>query len=550
MARIIGIDLGAHTVKIAVMDGSFGRFQLQDYRLRAVPQDAETLGDLDARVTVLSELIAELPAAKGETITSAAFPAEQASVRMVRLPFGDRSQVEKTLWGEVENVVPFDLEDMAVASRILQVQAGDSRVLTAMVSKDRLGPLLARLAEAGIDPKAMMLDADTIGEYASSGVEAVIDLGHSRTLVALCRDGHTVGARAISMGGRDLTLALCEELQIEWGEAEGRKHAAHVGPGELPSATVEWEDDEHTDVSGRDITQAIPVGGRDKAVLEAALAPLLASLRASLIAFEDTHEAEIDALILTGGGASLGGLRSWFEAELGVPVRTAQISDQAEDLGDPGRFALVHRIALGVAGGKGRALDVRTGAFAWRGNIATLGNLLRYGALAAAFFMVAGMGFFGYRYVSLSAELSGLETELAESVLAAFPDVDPDKVDDPSMAMAIMQEKTLAVTTRVDSLGSIIAPEPPVTGMVKEVSTSVPPHNVAPIDVTELVVTDTAVTLKAMTTGFEAATTILSSLQSNPKFKNAQKGDEKKKGETVRFTITIPLDEESAEEEG
>jgi hypothetical protein len=51
--------------------------------------------------------------------------------------------------------------------------------------------------------------------------------------------------------------------------------------------------------------------------------------------------------------------------------------------------------------------------------------------------------------------------------------------------------------------------------------------------------------MKAETDGFESATRIESSLQRTDRFKSAQKGDEKKSKDGVRFTITIPLGVES-----
>ena len=82
------------------------------------------------------------------------------------------------------------------------------------------------LSEAGADPKVLVVAADLLGAYADSGVQAIVDLGHTRTLVSLCRDGHVVGCRALTGGGRDLTSALASAHGLSWEQAENRKHAA------------------------------------------------------------------------------------------------------------------------------------------------------------------------------------------------------------------------------------------------------------------------------------------------------------------------------------
>ena len=51
MATLVGIDLGAHTVKVAVMEGRLGKVQLKDYRVRALPH-----GDDDPRQAAITAL--------------------------------------------------------------------------------------------------------------------------------------------------------------------------------------------------------------------------------------------------------------------------------------------------------------------------------------------------------------------------------------------------------------------------------------------------------------------------------------------------------------
>ena len=75
-----------------------------------------------------------------------------------------------------------------------------------------------------------------------------------------------------------------------------------------------------------------------------------------------------------------------------------------------------------------------------------------------------------------------------------------------------------------------------------------PAHASAVLDVTELSITSGTISMKVETGGFEDAAKIESSLKANARFKQAQKGDEKKRREKVRFTITIPLEGDDSEE--
>ncbi len=539
MARIIGIDLGTHAVKLALFQGGFGRFQLQGYRSAAVPQDGDEAPDLGARIETLRALLDSIPP-EGRSISAVGFPAEHASVRLVTLPFGDRAQVEQTLPFEVENLVPFDLEKMVMASRILSVDPGVSKVLTAMVTKQRLRPLLSGLTEIGVDPKLLLLDADMLSDVAGPGVVAVIDIGHTRTLVTLCSGGHAVGARAIALGGRNLTLALAKARSLDFADAEARKHRADIyadePTDEISEVVVQADDqtNEVTDAHGRP----------DGALLREALTPLLSEVRSSLVAFEDAHGVEVQSVVLTGGTAQLGGLREWIAAILGVPVRRAQVGEPGTQADEEPIFAIAHALATKAAGGKGRSLDFRLGEFAFRGDLAFMGTLIKAGAIAAAALMLLGVGWSGWRYISVSSQLAAVNERIGATVIESFPDISADRVKEPSTALAIMQERTTETTTRVEVLGAIIAEEPPTLAMISEISSSVPPPEAAPIDVQELSISPTNIVIKAETSGFEAAATIESSLKQSKQLKQAQKGDEQKKRDKVRFTITIPLETE------
>jgi Tfp pilus assembly PilM family ATPase len=598
MARIFGIDLGAHSVKIAEMEGGFGRFQIVGYRERRVPEPEDGPATQEDRIAALDSLLSEYGDRSGANY-GAGFPSEHTSVRVVTLPFGDRSKVEQALGFEVEGQVPFDLEDMVLSSRILQIEPGNSKVLAAMAERERVSSLLGALDESGADPKVLIVDADLLSDQAGAGVQAVIDLGHVRTVVCACRDHHAIAARAINAGGRDLTLALAKALDLDFASAEARKHQAGVyasGEGSPPAASatpaLAWSEDESDDELDMgdwtdDPTTAVrpitAVRGADSAdptaaperlgpgagapsvtakaaapvdtqqvdangVLRDAILPLLLEIRTTLVNMEDTHDAEIAEVVLCGGGAELGGLREWLGAILGVPVRVATVSELASQQVAAGRFAIADAAARRAGSGKGRMLDMRQGGYAFKGDLEVLGSIARYASVAVVAFLVAAVAWTVWQGFVLNSEIDALDDQISKSVTSTFPDVDPDKVRDPTMAVAIMLEKTLATSAQVEALGSVVAEEPPITAALRDLSAGVPPHTVAVLDVSEVNISAGTIIMKAETGGFEDAGKVEAALQKQPKFSKAHKGDEKKRRDKVSFTITVPLADDDTEE--
>ena len=114
-----------------------------------------------------------------------------------------------------------------------------------------------------------------------------------------------------------------------------------------------------------------------------------------------------------------------------------------------------------------------------------------------------------------------------------------------------MQEEITIANDKLEKLGTITASEPPMLTLVKAISEGMPPHEKARIDVSEMIISKTSINLKAETDGFQTATEIEQALKKHPRFKQAQKADEKSMRDGIRFSIIIPLEIDGTEgEEG
>jgi type IV pilus assembly protein PilM len=545
MATAIGIDLGTHSVKLCLMEGRPGKMERVAYELRAVPQDGDEPPTLERRLAALADLLAGLEK-HPEGTWGAAYPSEAVSLRTVRLPFTDRGQIEKTIGFEVEGYVPFDLDGFIMDYRVVRQGDGRSQVIAALAEREALRGMLEGLSQSQVDPRHMMLDVEALAAVAGdAGCQLVVDVGHTRTLVALVLDGQLLDARAISFGGRTLTEALADKLGVHWGEAEGIKHVADLSAG--PAAdevSIEWDEETEGRAPSADSREDAA------AVLRRALGPLVADLRATLMVLEERQDLEIGEVILAGGTAGLGGLQRWLSGALSLPVRLALVSDEAERLGDPGRFALAHCLAVRASGGgRGQALDFRKDEFVFRGDLARVRQIAGVGATALAVFCLAALVMFGVRYQQLTGALATLDGQIGEEVVEAFPGVSPAAVSTSMGARAVVVEKTTEALERVESLGAIIGGEPPLLTMIKDLSQAMPGASEARVEVKELKVNEKSVQMKIETTGYEAAATIEAALKKRDQFAHAVRSDEKKKGEGISFTITIPL-ESAGEEEG
>jgi Tfp pilus assembly PilM family ATPase len=550
MARALGIDLGAHAVKVAVFEGSLGRYALKRVVDRLVPK-AEGLPSLETRLGVLRALLVQ-EGIDGSGAVAVAWPGERLSMRVVDLPFSDRAKIERTLPFEMENHVPFEMDHMILEHRLVSRTSSGARVLTCLVDREAVASLLQGMKERGVDPRHVVPDSDLLAALAEPrGVQAVVDVGWSRTVVSLVVDGIACHGRAIEVGGRDLVRRVQRIWNVEEGSDDAWIGAARVvlPEGDTPEVAVDRQPDEPVTPTAvpRDAGEtrrALDLMTRDW------LTSLVSELRASLLVFEDRLQVEVGEVLTTGGVSGISGLNEALAQELGVPVRPVALPGPALLLDAPQRYGLC--VAAGMRAAdlqRGRPLELRRGAFARGGTVEILGAFATYGLAAAGFFVVAGGVVWAVQHQRLAGRLDDVEEQIAGVVASTFPDVDPDKLDDSSMAVAIMQERALATTTRVEALQAAVLGEPPTLTLLKDLSAAMPPPEEARIDVKELTISENAMSIKAETDGYDTAARIETSLKQSARFKDATKGDEKKMGDHLVFTVTVPLGDDDEEEE-
>ena len=532
MALVFGIDTGSWRVRVASKEGSFGRFTLRDVQDMPAPepQPGSSAGFAEA----VAAFRANEPGWDGAE-RAAAYPLDQGVVRLVRLPFSDKAAIARALPAEVESQVPYDLDDMQLATHIIEAKDNQSRTLAFIAPRDGLKARIEDFRLVGSEPKQLIFDAQALSVYAEGrGVTAVVDVGHSRTLVALCQGGHLIGARALAVAGATFTESIASATGMNIADAEALKHTLAVpDPG-----TVEWDDrtDAGVQRSG---------GQAPEVALGDAVDQWAAELRVELIALEDESELGVDEIVLVGGSARMPGLAARAGARVGVPTRPAVM---------PGGYGPECALVLGlarVAAGETKATDLRLGDFAYHGHADMLWNFFAASSVGSLDALIAAVALLTVQYTDSQGRLTELDGKIRDVVTSTFPDVAADKLTTPSMAMGIMQEKVAATAARVDALGSTVSGVPPTLDLLRQISEHVPGPSNARIDVRELNIGEGAVTMKAETDSYEMAAQIEESLKQEPRFKDAKKADEKKVGEALSFSLTIPLNaEEAAPTEG
>ena len=381
MGRILGLDLGSHTVKAVLFDAS-----LRGHLTRAVAEvpRAQEGDRAETLRAALAELLGKHPLQADQV--AVALPGPTLATHVISLPFADPRKIEQTLPFEIEGQLPFDLANVVFDYQIASQQPKRSDLLVGVVRKEELRALLQTLAQVQIDPRIVThpgiayqsLLAQLPPANSADTAVAILDLGHERTSVAIGSPGGAVEfARTFSGGGRDLTRALAAEFHVPVADAEAWK----VDHGAVASA-----------VEGADAERAAGAFVRG-------LQGILRELRQTFRAYSARTRRQVSHLYLCGGTANLRGIDEQLASDLAIPSERLKLpvefTEKSPERDHP-RLAQAYALALRghASGAKAPRFNFRRGEFAFKGDFdyarEKIGRLIAYAAALLVLVIISG----------------------------------------------------------------------------------------------------------------------------------------------------------------
>ncbi len=316
--KIVGLDLGLHTVKACELVTTFRNFELVGFSTEPVEAQEDERPDFSELAQAAKRLL-ERRGLLGETLFCA-LPAHTYSTVVLEFPFDQPKKIESVLPFQLEELMPFSEDEVVWDYQIIERREdGTVSVLVAYVLRTVFESFLEAMATEGLDPKVC-----GIGPLAwlnlyetyntQEGPVALLDIGHSHTELCIVGQNLPVTVRDIEGGGKEITEALAQTFNVPIFQAErGKLTEGFIAPtAEQPTAT-------EGDAARR---QWINLACHQ------ALEPVLREVNRTLASYESHHKTSISRILVTGGTAAMRGLLQTLEAQLGTPC----------ELFDPSRF--------------------------------------------------------------------------------------------------------------------------------------------------------------------------------------------------------------------
>jgi len=316
MSRVrIGLDIGATAVRAAEL--SMRTVPPSLVRVSQVPiaPGAVSNGEVrdpDAVSDALRELWHQGKFRSKDVILGVAN--QRVVVREVTLPWLPYKELRESLPFQVQEFIPIPLDDCVLDFHVLEEIERDGRrmvrLLLVAAQKHMTQQIVEAVDSAGLKPVGLDLipfaivrsvgSIDGLGLGGQAGDEALVDVGADVTSVCVHAWGVPRFVRILQSGGRQITHAVAQGVQVSEEEAERLKRANGSEPDRAKAANV---------------ARAAAAGA----------ATFAEEIRSSLEFYlAQMPGARIGRILLTGGGSKLQGLEAVLEEHLPAEVVQGQ----------------------------------------------------------------------------------------------------------------------------------------------------------------------------------------------------------------------------------
>ena len=309
--RFLGVDFGTESIKAVELELRAGQPFLVNYGEVPLltPYDSKKPATRSFHEDMAVKFKALLERMQPETNQICiSMPSFLGLISLIEFPEMTDSELEEAVRFEARKYIPSALEDVSLSWESLGTKDAvgtasekDAKnrktevLLVAALNKD-VWQYEGYVSSGGYEMKLLELETFSIIRSvvgSDLGTFLVIDIGARAANVILVENGYVKKSRSIDAGGRDITRALSESLNISVDRADTLKK------------------------STKDFLNA-----KDVAVIFPAIETIINESGRMVESWKTTRlDGKIDSVILSGGTGHMTGLPQYLSKKLGLPVK-------------------------------------------------------------------------------------------------------------------------------------------------------------------------------------------------------------------------------------
>jgi type IV pilus assembly protein PilM len=297
---LVGVDISSTAVKLLQLSQTGGRYRVEHYAIEPLPPNAVVEKNI-VEVEAVGEAVRRALARSGTKIKHAAAAVAGSAVITRIVPMAAElsdEDLEGQIQVEANQYIPYPIEEVSLDFEVLGpvlLAASRTENVDMRVAALDLGGLIAQVidVEAFSMENAFALIADQLN-VGRDALVAVVDIGATMTTLSVLKNQRTIYSREQVFGGKQLTDEIMRRYGLSYEEAGRAKRK----------------------------------GGLPESYETEALQPFKESLvqqisRLLQFFYAGSEYSKVDQVVLAGGCASIEGISSMLEEQLGLPCIVA-----------------------------------------------------------------------------------------------------------------------------------------------------------------------------------------------------------------------------------
>lgn len=229
-----GIDIGNHSVKVAEISGSKGKYKLEKFGSYPIPEAAL----IDAEIAKPEEILDALK----EAIKIAGIKTKMCNIglfgpntmtKRISVP-SDDEELEDTIIWESSQYISFGADDSEVDYHVIgNTEGGGKDVLVVAARNDLVEKFQNLIESAKLKIKIVDLNVVAISNFFEEVIlptnpdynsgTAIIDYGSQSIKIVIYKNNGPIFTKEIPFGGTNITEEIQRQLAISYAEAEDLK---------------------------------------------------------------------------------------------------------------------------------------------------------------------------------------------------------------------------------------------------------------------------------------------------------------------------------------
>lgn len=313
---IVGVDIGAHSIKVCELSGAFGKLKIEKFGVFTLSEAALIEDEVQKPSEIVEGIIEAFNRAgiKSKSVCLGLFGPNTMTKRLP-VPDGSREEVEDHVLWEVEQYITFGADESQIDFAMLGANEGGGRDAIVAAAKDEIvDSYINILKEAKLVVKIVDLNVislsnifeevykDNLEEYSQGTL--LLDYGAQSTKVVVYKRGGPIFTKEIPIGGGLITEEIQRQMGVSYEEAEDLKTTVDDN-GNLPEEILSIINtllDQHVNEVRKNVNFYVTQGSAEK----------------------------VNNCFITGGSSLLPGVQDKLSAVLGIPVEKIDVFSQVK----------------------------------------------------------------------------------------------------------------------------------------------------------------------------------------------------------------------------